>query len=92
VCYDQFLVEDPTINQMADALVLFETTVNNPLLKDSEFILMLNKLDIFNKVNSFLIKPHFPEIRGKETLAAVGTFIKKLARKNSVQLILFSKL
>lgn len=75
--YNKFLEDEPTINQMVDSLVLFENTVNNPLLKDTPFILLLNKLDLFkHKVGTYLIKPHFPEFRGKETLETVGTFIK----------------
>jgi hypothetical protein len=77
-CYDRFLVEDPTINQMADALVLFEKLINNLLLKDKFFVLLLNKKDIFaRKIRTVPIKPIFPEYEGKEFSAnAVSAFIK----------------
>ena len=48
-CYDQFLVENSSVNQMHDSLALFEEIVNHPLLSNSNFILFLNKKDLFEE-------------------------------------------
>jgi hypothetical protein len=64
--FDQFLVEDVTVNRMADAIVLFNQMVNHPLLSSRDFILFLNKKDIYEqKVKRISIKNYFPEYTGK---------------------------
>jgi transposase-like protein len=63
--YDQTLVEDPTINRMSDALVLFDQMSNHPLLSKIDFILFLNKRDIYaKKVKQIPIAKFFPEYKG----------------------------
>jgi hypothetical protein len=63
--YDQVLVEDPTINRMADSIVLFDQMSNHPLLKDATFILFLNKRDIYQKkVKKIPIAKFFPDYKG----------------------------
>jgi hypothetical protein len=37
------LAEDPTVNRMADSLVLFEQMANHKLLTKTPFVLFLNK-------------------------------------------------
>ena len=64
--YDQVLVEDPTINRMSDALVLFEQMVNHSLLAKIDIILFLNKRDIYSKkVKQIPISKFFPEYQGR---------------------------
>lgn len=41
--YNQTLVEDSSVNQMSDSLVLFEQMVNHPLLLKKDIVLFLNK-------------------------------------------------
>ena len=41
--------EDSTVNQFVDSLVLFDSIVNNPLLKNSNVILFLNKIDLLKE-------------------------------------------
>ncbi|KAF8643529.1 hypothetical protein AX16_008985 [Volvariella volvacea WC 439] len=45
-CFDQVLVEDPKINRLEDSFNLWLSLVSNPLLKDANIILFLNKIDI----------------------------------------------
>jgi hypothetical protein len=63
--YDQNLFEDPTINRMVDAIVLFDQMTNHPLLKKLDFVLFLNKRDLYEKkVKAIPISKFFPEYRG----------------------------
>ncbi|KAJ7594684.1 guanine nucleotide binding protein, alpha subunit [Mycena floridula] len=45
-CFDQMLDEDKNINRLEDSINLWKEVVSNPLLKDTELILFLNKCDI----------------------------------------------
>jgi uncharacterized protein YrrD len=64
-CYDQYLVEDNSINRMQDALVLFDQTVNHTLLHHIAFVLFLNKKDLFQKkVKKISISKYFPDYKG----------------------------
>ncbi|KAJ2999254.1 Guanine nucleotide-binding protein alpha-2 subunit, partial [Globomyces sp. JEL0801] len=63
--YDQVLLEDPTVNRMADAIVLFDQIANHPLLQKLELMLFFNKKDIFEKkVAKSSINQYFPEYQG----------------------------
>ncbi|KAM6502181.1 guanine nucleotide-binding protein alpha-4 subunit [Amanita muscaria] len=45
-CFDQVLLEDPNVNRLEDSILLWKSVISSPLLKDSEIILFLNKIDI----------------------------------------------
>ncbi|KAF8348185.1 guanine nucleotide-binding protein alpha-4 subunit [Amanita rubescens] len=45
-CFDQVLVEDPNVNRLEDSILLWKSVVSNALLKDTEIVLFLNKIDI----------------------------------------------
>ena len=63
--YDQTLTEDTTINRMVDAIVLFDQMANHQLLKKIDFILFLNKKDLYEKkVRKVSIAKYFPEYQG----------------------------
>ena len=47
--FDRNLIEDPTVNQMRDALELYKNLCNHELLKKKHFTLILNKVDLFKK-------------------------------------------
>ncbi|KAF8318371.1 G-alpha-domain-containing protein [Clavulina sp. PMI_390] len=47
--FDQFLQEDPTRNRIEDSLKLFQSIVNQPLLKSAHIILLLNKTDVLKQ-------------------------------------------
>ncbi|KAH7910974.1 guanine nucleotide binding protein, alpha subunit [Hygrophoropsis aurantiaca] len=52
-CFDQVLQEDPSVNRLADSVLLWKTIVSNPLLKKTDLVLFLNKCDILRaKLNS----------------------------------------
>ncbi|KAJ3366576.1 hypothetical protein HDU91_001797 [Kappamyces sp. JEL0680] len=65
--YDQNLAEDSSINRMVDALVLFEEMANHELLEDKNWVLFLNKKDIYEhkiKVKKIPIVDYFPNYKG----------------------------
>ncbi|KXN90120.1 Guanine nucleotide-binding protein alpha-4 subunit [Leucoagaricus sp. SymC.cos] len=45
-CFDQVLEEDPSVNRLEDSILLWKSIVSNPLLKNTETVLFLNKIDI----------------------------------------------
>lgn len=47
--YDLRLEEDPSVNRMRDAVLLFEEVINNKWLRDTPTILFLNKRDLFEE-------------------------------------------
>ena len=50
-CYDEMVTSRADTNCMVDALTLFEETVSNEGLKGMQFIIFLNKKDLFaNKI------------------------------------------
>ncbi|KAJ3278204.1 guanine nucleotide-binding protein subunit alpha [Borealophlyctis nickersoniae] len=83
--YDQMLVEDTTINRMLDALVLFETIANNPLLKKVNIILFLNKADLFaKKIKHSNIKRYFPDFDGEPNdVKNAGRYVRKKFQSQS---------
>jgi hypothetical protein len=69
--YNQAMVEDPTVNRMMDALTVFESIVNNPLLQTPSIILFYNKKDLYTKkVKHIHISEFFPEYQGNQNLTA----------------------
>ncbi|KAJ7608800.1 guanine nucleotide binding protein, alpha subunit [Roridomyces roridus] len=46
--FDQTLVEDPTVNRLADSFKLWTSVVSNKLLQQTNMILFLNKVDIMH--------------------------------------------
>ncbi|KAJ2999237.1 hypothetical protein HDV02_003331 [Globomyces sp. JEL0801] len=68
-CYDQMLVENDQINRMVDAIQLFESLINNPLLSKPNFVLFLNKKDLFEKkIKKVPITNFFPDFQGIENV------------------------
>ncbi|KAI9090549.1 guanine nucleotide binding protein, alpha subunit [Phlyctochytrium arcticum] len=75
--YDQMLAEDPTVNRMLDALVLFESISNHPLLRKVNILLFLNKLDLFEKkLQTSPVKQFFPDFEGPNDLKTAGKYFK----------------
>lgn len=69
-CFDQVLVEDVTVNRMADALDLFESICNAPLLKNISMVLLLNKMDVLHKkLKHTLVSTYFPDFKGWLTMS-----------------------
>jgi hypothetical protein len=71
--YDQRMVEDPTVNRMADAIVLFEQIANHPLLTKPDLMIFFNKRDIYEKkIARSWVHEHFPEYSGKKGSISQG--------------------
>ena len=65
--YDQCLIEDQTVNQMNEALVLFESLANGEWFKNKPIILFLNKIDLFKaKLRISSVKQRFPDYQGRD--------------------------
>ncbi|KAJ3015907.1 hypothetical protein HKX48_004320 [Thoreauomyces humboldtii] len=75
--YDQMLVEDPATSRMLDALVLFESVANHPLLRNISIILFLNKTDLFaEKLKRSPVKRFFPDYNGDNSLKSASGYFK----------------
>lgn len=62
--YDQRMYEDETANRLTESIELFESTCNNPQLKDPAMIIFFNKLDLFAEKIAFTrapMRPVFPD-------------------------------
>jgi len=64
--YNQYLIEDPTVNRMHESIALFEEIVNSRWFEKSSIILFLNKSDLFQeKIQRVDMKCLFPDYDGK---------------------------
>ncbi|KAJ3304740.1 hypothetical protein HDV03_002425 [Kappamyces sp. JEL0829] len=71
--YDKMMIEDKTVNQMVDAIVLFEEIINHQLLAKKFVLLFLNKKDLYEKkIKKRSIAEYFPQYRGKPGSASQG--------------------
>jgi guanine nucleotide-binding protein subunit alpha len=63
--YNQYLIEDPTVNRMHESIALFEEIVNSRWFESSSIILFLNKSDLFKeKIQKVDLKCLFPDYTG----------------------------
>lgn len=61
-------------NAMLDSLELFEEISHNAFLENTEFILFLNKHDLFvDKIKTSNLSACFPDYDGKRFVLVVGT-------------------
>ncbi|KAJ3105120.1 guanine nucleotide-binding protein subunit alpha [Phlyctochytrium bullatum] len=88
--YDQVLAEDPSVNRMYDAIALFQSICNNPLLKSVNIILFLNKVDLLQKkIQKSPIRRYFPDFEGTDTahmsviISAVKDIVLRMALTSS---------
>lgn len=71
--YDQKMAEDPTINRMADSLVLFEKMSNSKMLVKKSICLLLNKKDLYEtKIRTIPLIKFFPDYKGNENSISQG--------------------
>ncbi|KAJ3335894.1 hypothetical protein HDU91_001979, partial [Kappamyces sp. JEL0680] len=69
------LVEDVTVNRMADALDLFESICNAPLLKNISMVLLLNKMDVLHKkLKHTMVSTYFPDFKGQQDARIVARY------------------
>ncbi|KAJ3378446.1 hypothetical protein HDU92_007382 [Lobulomyces angularis] len=65
--YDMMMEEDSETNRMMDSLNLFESITKNKLLEVAQFILFLNKVDLFEeKLKKSKIVDHFSDFIGDQ--------------------------
>ncbi|GAA5852957.1 hypothetical protein JCM5353_008505 [Sporobolomyces roseus] len=78
--YDQALYEDETVNRLSEAKMLFESLSSSRWFERSSFVLLLNKIDIFEqklKSNTSPLKHHFPDYTGgSQDFPAACAFMK----------------
>ncbi|EDR12566.1 guanine nucleotide-binding protein alpha-4 subunit [Laccaria bicolor S238N-H82] len=55
-CFDQVLAEDHKVNRLEDSVKLWTSIVSHPLLKNTNLVLFLNKIDILQSKLAFGIK------------------------------------
>ncbi|KAI9346876.1 guanine nucleotide binding protein, alpha subunit [Obelidium mucronatum] len=76
--YDQTCEEDASMNRVLEAMNLFGSICNHPLLKSIDVVLFLNKIDIFKQ--KIVIRPisqYFPEYAGGNTYEETSAFFRK---------------
>ncbi|TFK67591.1 G-alpha-domain-containing protein [Pluteus cervinus] len=59
-CFDQVLEEDPKVNRLEDSFNLWSSIVQNPLLRQTNLILFMNKIDIMRQklANGVMLKDY----------------------------------
>ncbi|KAF8893912.1 guanine nucleotide binding protein, alpha subunit [Infundibulicybe gibba] len=55
-CFDQVLAEDPSVNRLEDSILLWKSIVSSQLLRGTDLVLFLNKIDILKTKLSAGIK------------------------------------
>nr|XP_039256401.1 guanine nucleotide-binding protein G(i) subunit alpha-like [Styela clava] len=77
--YNQVLLENEETNCMTESLKLFQSICNNTILKESKFVLLLNKKDVLNeKVRRCAFGQHFDEFKGENAYETVSLYIKNM--------------
>jgi guanine nucleotide-binding protein G(i) subunit alpha len=75
--YDQYLCEDDTVNRLDESITLFSTMCNSKFFANTAKILLLNKVDIFEKkLKTSPIERLFPGYKGGDDLDSAKDFIR----------------
>ncbi|KAI1716189.1 g-protein alpha subunit domain-containing protein [Ditylenchus destructor] len=78
-CYNQFMEEDPSKNQMDDSVELFKNMYISQFLQRASFILFLNKRDLFEeKIKHVPLETFIPKYRGDNSFESTVQFIQDL--------------
>jgi len=82
--YDQNMVENPEMNQINDALGLFQTIIQLPHFQETAMMLFLSKIDLFKKkIKVSPIENYFPDYKdGSEYSKAISYFGAKFTSLN----------
>ncbi|BFZ01815.1 hypothetical protein BsWGS_04854 [Bradybaena similaris] len=81
--FDEFLEMDPTMNSLQDSLLAFSEVSNNHYLDRTDFILFLNKKDLFaSKLKYASISTCFPDYTGSQNMETSLKYIKEQFNKN----------
>ncbi|KAJ6230017.1 guanine nucleotide-binding protein g(o) subunit alpha [Anaeramoeba flamelloides] len=74
--YNQKLFEDEEVNRLRESLLLFEKTINNDHFKKTNCILLLNKMDLFEKkIKQYPFKDSFTEYEDENEVDPIIEFI-----------------
>lgn len=73
------MLEDPSSNQMQDAMTLWDGVCSSQWFKNTSLILFLNKCDLFGeKLVKFPIKNYFADYEGADTdVVAAQQYFKR---------------
>lgn len=80
------LEEDPSINRIVDSLDLFKSIVSNPFLIERSIVVLLNKMDLFEKkLSTSLITDNFADydavtVADQDLKSAKSFFLKKFEK------------
>jgi len=73
--YDQNMVENPEMNQINDALNLFQTIIQLPQFTNTSLMLFLSKIDLFKKkIKRSPIENYFPDYDGGKDYSKAITY------------------
>jgi len=76
--YDVNLHEDSNTNRMQESLQVWKEVVNDPILAETDVILLLNKVDLMREKIQFIgLKNFFPAYTGGDDPAKAIDFIKQ---------------
>ncbi|CAH1783763.1 unnamed protein product [Owenia fusiformis] len=76
--FNEALEEEHSINNLRDSLITFQDLSTNSFLEKTDFILFLNKEDLFKeKMQTVQLKDTFSEFKGENTPEAGLSFIKQ---------------
>ncbi|KAJ3272388.1 guanine nucleotide-binding protein subunit alpha [Terramyces sp. JEL0728] len=76
--YDQTLVENPTVNRLKDAIELFGKISNSPIMLHVNIVLLLNKMDLFErKLCHIPVQHYFPSYQDSPEPTKVVKFFEK---------------
>eukprot|EP01119_Soliformovum_irregulare_P017257 TRINITY_DN50_c0_g1_i2.p1 TRINITY_DN50_c0_g1~~TRINITY_DN50_c0_g1_i2.p1 ORF type:complete len:351 (-),score=82.31 TRINITY_DN50_c0_g1_i2:66-1118(-) len=76
--YDQTLREEDSTKRMEESLILFDEICNSHWFRNTNFILFLNKTDIFReKIQKIDLNVCFPNYTGGKNFDAASTFVKQ---------------
>ncbi|KAN0063732.1 hypothetical protein ACQY0O_003782 [Thecaphora frezii] len=76
--FDEVLLEDPSVNRVADSLGLFGDIIANPLLRNVSLILFLNKIDLLERklVRGVQVQQYFADYQGENQLEDVWKWFR----------------
>ncbi|KAJ3006348.1 guanine nucleotide-binding protein subunit alpha [Thoreauomyces humboldtii] len=74
--YDQFLVEDASVNRIQESLALFDSICNSRWFTKTSMILFLNKIDLFKaKLAQSPLSNYFPEFASGDDYTKACSFM-----------------
>ena len=89
--YFQVLEEDNTTNRMKESLRLFNEICKNPLLKNSNIILFLNKKDLLaTKLKYVRFANWYPGYKGEDEFNDIAKYIQNMYVEKSQDKLIYT--